>query len=221
MKRWIAIGILLVLCLGMLFSLRSTGDELNSAGARLNLMQAELASTQTVLTSTQTVLTSTQAELASTQTILTSTQSEVENMKEALADLQVSYEGLIAGHGYTIKDPTYRQMMDFIEKDKTEREQYIEDEYICQDFAMDVCNNAEEEGIRCAYVTILFPDGKGHAIVAFNTIDKGLIYIESLHDDIVKPEIGKRYYKCVIAKPGYRYERPDYDDTIEKILVIW
>ena len=221
MKRWIAIGILLVLCLGMLFSLRSTGDELNSAGARLNLMQAELASTQTVLTSTQTVLTSTQAELASTQTILTSTQSEVENMKEALADLQVSYEGLIAGHGYTIKDPTYRQMMDFIEKDKTEREQYIVGEYVCEDFAMDVCNNAEEEGIRCAYVTIHYPEESGHAIVAFNTIDKGLIYIEPQTDELVEPRIGKRYYKCVIAKPGSRYVRPDYDDTIEKILVIW
>jgi len=108
----------------------------------------------------------------------------------------------------------------FIEKDKTNREQYIEDKYICQDFAMDVCNNAEKEGIRCAYVIIHYPEG-GHAIVAFNTIDKGLIYIESQSDELVEPRIGKRFYKCVIAKPGYQYARPDYDDTIEKILVIW
>lgn len=213
MKSWIAIGILLVLCLGMLFSLRSTGDELNSARAGLRLVQTELTSTQTELTSTR-------AELASTQTVLTSTRAEVEATKEELADLYVSYEGLITGHGYTINDPTYRQMMNFIEKDKTDRERYIEDEYVCEDFAMDVCNNAEEEGIRCAYVTIHYPQD-GHAIVAFNTIDKGLIYIESQSDELVEPKIGKRYYKCVIAKPGYRYVRPDYDDTIEKILVIW
>jgi len=221
MKRWIAIGFRVVLCLGMLFLLLSTGDELNSARSGLRLAQAELASTQAELASMQTVLTSTRAELASTQTVLTSTQAEVENMKEELADLQISYEGLITGHGYTIKDPTYRQMVSFIEKDKTNREQYIEDKYICQDFAMDVCNHAEEQGIRCAYVNILFPDGRGHAIVAFNTIDKGLIYIEPQTDELVKPEIGKRYYKCVIAKPGYRYEKPDYNDTIEKILIIW
>jgi len=221
MKRWIAIGILLALCLGMLFSLRSTGDELNSARAGLRLAQAELALTQVELASTQTELTSTRAELASTQTVLTSTRAEVEATKEELADLQISYEGLVAGHGYTIKDPTYRQMVSFIEKDKTEREQYIEDEYICQDFAMDVCNHAEEEGIRCAYVNILFPDGKGHAIVAFNTIDRGLVYIEPQTDELVEPRIGKHYYKCVIAKPGSRWVRPDHDDTIERIIIIW
>ncbi len=213
MKSWIAIGALLALCLGMLFSLRSTGDELNSARAGLRLAQTELTSTQVDLETTRDSLSSVEAELASAQ-------AEVETIKEELTDLQIDYEGLMAGHGYTIKDPTYRQMMDFIEKDKTDREQYIEDGYVCEDFAMDVCNNAEEEGIRCAYVIIHYPES-GHAIVAFNTVDKGLIYIESQSDELVEPRIGKHYYKCVIAKPGYRYENPDYDDTIEKILVIW
>lgn len=214
MKRWIAIGILVALCLLLLFTLESTRDELDLAKGELNLVRTELTSTQTVLTSTQVELASAQAELASTQ-------AEIETVKEELADLQIDYAGLIAGHGYTIKDPPYRQMMDFIREDRTDKERYIEGEYVCENFSMDVCNNAEEEGIRCAYVSLWFPEGIGHAIVAFNTIDKGLIYIEPQSDELVEPRIGKHFYKCVIAKPGYRYEKPDYDDTIEKILVVW
>ena len=199
MKRWIAIGILLVLCLTLFAFLGSGYVTLKLARAELNTTQAELASTQ--------------AELESILDSLNSTQAE-------LAELQISYKGLINGHGYTIKDPTYKQMMDFIKEDKTDKRQYIKGEYVCENFAMDVCNHAEEEGIRCAYVTIHYPDG-GHAIVAFNTIDKGLIYIESQSDELVEPVIGEHYYQCVIPKAGYYYEEPDYDDTIEGLLVIW
>ena len=192
MKRWIAIGILVALCL-VLFSL--TGD----TTGKLELKRAELASAQTKLASTQT---------------------EFETTKEELIDLQVSYDGLLSGHGYTIKDPTYKQMMKFIGGDKTDKKQYIEGEYVCKNFAADACNRAEEKGIRCAYVSIDYPDG-GHAIVVFNTIDRGLIYIEPQHDDIVNPVIGKHYYECVVPKPGHYYEEPDYDDTIKEILIIW
>jgi hypothetical protein len=199
MKRWITIGILAALCLVMLVVVGITSDELDSATARLDSMQAELDSLK--------------SELALTQ-------DELGTRKGELTDLQVSYDGLVAGHGYTMKDPTYKEMMDFIRKDKTDSKQYVEGEYICEDFAMDVCNNADEEGIRCAYVTIHYPDG-GHAIVAFNTIDRGLIYIEPQSDELVNPVVGKHYYKCVIPEPGYYHEEPAYDDTIEKILVIW
>ncbi|GAI54885.1 unnamed protein product, partial [marine sediment metagenome] len=121
-------------------------------------------------------------------------------------------------HGYTIKDPTYNRMMSFIGEDKTDKKRYVEGKYTCSHFAMDVCNNAEEEGFRCAFAIILYAEG-GHAIIAFNTIDEGLIYIEPQGDELVEPEIGKSYYQCVIPEPGR--EKPDYDDTIEEILVIW
>ena len=205
-RFWIAIGCLIALCIFFVSLFGVTYDRLELARAELSLTQNEL-----VLTSEE--LEYTQAELASTQ-------ADIETTKGELADLQISYEGLIAGHGYTIKDPAYKQLMSFIKEDKTDKEQYIEDEYVCENFAMDVCNNAEKEGIRCAYVIIHYPEG-GHTIVAFNTIDKGLIYIEPQSDELVNPRIGKHYYKCVVPKPGYRYEKPDYDDTIEKILVIW
>ena len=61
--------------------------------------------------------------------------SELDEKEAELADLQTSYDGLMAGHGYTIKDPTYKEMMSFISDDDTDKAEYIVDEYECTDFA--------------------------------------------------------------------------------------
>jgi len=131
-------------------------------------------------------------------------------------------EGVSAalGHGYTIIDPTYKQAIKFLEEDETDENKFMEDIYVCSHFARDVCNNAESEGLRCAFVEIRYPDG-GHSIIAFNTTDEGIVYFEPQSDEIVKPVVGKWYYKCVEPKPGYRYEKPSFDDTIVDIVVIW
>jgi hypothetical protein len=128
-----------------------------------------------------------------------------------------------AGHGYTLKDPTYGQAVFFINVDRTNENEYIEGSYgvyVCSHFARDVCNNAEEEGIRCAYVEIRYPDG-GHAIIGFDTVDEGLVYFDAITDERVRPVIGDRYHQCIEAKEGYYYEEPSFDDTIMDILVIW
>ncbi len=127
------------------------------------------------------------------------------------------------GHGYTLRDPTYNEVITFLREDKTDRNKYIEDTYgvyVCSHFARDVNNNAEEAGLRCAFVELRYLEG-GHAIIAFNTIDKGLVYFEPRTDDRVRPVEGKRFYQCVEPKPGYYYEKPAFDDTIMDILVIW
>jgi len=126
----------------------------------------------------------------------------------------------VLGHGYPIKDPTYKQAIKFLKEDETNKNDFVEDIYVCSHFARDVCNNAESEGLRCAFVEIRYSDG-GHSIIAFNTTDEGLVYFEPQSDEIVKPIVGKRYYECVEPKPGYRYEKPPFDDTIVDILVIW
>ena len=124
------------------------------------------------------------------------------------------------GHGYTLKNPTYRGAVAFLRRDSTDGNNFIEDGYVCSHFARDVCNNAEAAGLRCAFISLRYPDG-GHAIIAFETVDEGLIYFDPQTDEEVKPVIGKRYYQCVEPKPGYYYEEPSFDDTIKDILVIW
>jgi hypothetical protein len=128
------------------------------------------------------------------------------------------------GHGYTLRDPTYEEAVAFMEEDKTSDNEYDNSDYgvyVCSHFARDVCNNAEAEGLRCAVVHLVYPGTVGHAIVAFDTIDEGMVYFEAMTDARTNPEIGKRYYKCIETKPGYYYAEPDYDDTIMDILVTW
>ncbi|MCD6470422.1 hypothetical protein J7L29_06460 [Candidatus Bathyarchaeota archaeon] len=118
-----------------------------------------------------------------------------------------------AGRGYTIRDPTFQEVLNFIRIDKTDRNKYSEN-YTCINFAADVKNNAFKAGYRCGLVYIRFPE-TAHTIVAFNTTDKGIIFIEPQFDDIVILEIGKSYSKL----NGYR--EPPYDDTILYYIIIW
>jgi len=121
------------------------------------------------------------------------------------------------GHGYTLRDPTYRETVTFLRQDKTDENEFVEDTYgvyVCSHFARDVSNNAEEEGLRCAFVELRYSDG-GHSIIAFDTIDRGLIFFEPQFDDVVKVVISQSYSQL------NNYQNPDYDDIIEDILVIW
>jgi len=127
------------------------------------------------------------------------------------------------GHGYTLRDPAYNEVVTFLREDKTDENQYVEDTYgvyVCSHFARDVCNNAEEAGLRCAFVELRYLDG-GHSIIAFNTIDEGLVYFSPQTDERAKPVVGKWFYQCIEPKPGYYYEKPPFDDTIMDILIIW
>ncbi len=79
-------------------------------------------------------------------------------------------------------NPTYAELVAFIGQDTTDAKDYLEHPrigYVCADFAEDVHNNAEAAGIRAASVSIDFEgDEEGHALNVFETIDKGLVYID-------------------------------------------
>ena len=97
---------------------------------------------------------------------------------------------LVGGDGEPIElinnpnatNPTYEELVAFIQQDTTDTNDYLEHPrigYVCADFAEDVHNNAEAAGIRAAWVS-LHNEGsdKGHACNAFDTIDMGLVYID-------------------------------------------
>jgi hypothetical protein len=106
---------------------------------------------------------------------------------------QYTYEDnkvLVGGDGEPIMlidnpnavNPTYAELVAFIEQDTTDTNDYLIDPligYVCADFAEDVHNNAEAAGIRAASVSVDFDGSEdGHALNAFDTIDKGLVYID-------------------------------------------
>lgn len=140
-----------------------------------------------------------------------------DRLKESNSEL----DKLRSGNRYEMHDPTYIEVKDFIRQDKTEKIPYDDETFICADYASVVNNNAEDIGMRCCYIALNFEED-GHSLVGFNTIDKGMIFIEPQSDEWVKNlEVGNDYWTgCVIPESGYYYEN-DPDDTITGVFYFW
>lgn len=120
-----------------------------------------------------------------------------------------------SGSFYKVHDPTYDEMKAFLFEDTTDNNTYSVPFYMCRHFAMDVKNHATAYGIRCGYVEFYGSNKNtpgqpssewiGHAMVCFDTVDKGLIYIESQNDNECNISMGNVYWSIVI----------------EDLLVIW
>jgi len=120
-----------------------------------------------------------------------------------------------AGTGYDLRDPTYSEMNRFLGGDDTDQNEYVDGSYSCTDFAADLNNNAVQFGYNTAYVYISYADGTGHATAAFQTIDKGLIFIEPQFDDEVQVVIGSSYSEL------NGFQAADHDDTITRYVLVW
>ncbi|GAI92682.1 unnamed protein product, partial [marine sediment metagenome] len=93
-----------------------------------------------------------------------------------------------------VSDVSWAEVKAFLEKDTTEDNEYIEGVYVCKHFVRDVINNAEAAGIRAGYVVVKFEDGTQHALICFNTTDRGLVFVESQGSDrIIFMEVGGNY----------------------------
>jgi len=91
-----------------------------------------------------------------------------------------------------LKNPTFQELRDFILKDPTNRNKFVLNQYECRHFATEVNNNAEANDLRCAFVLLGYDRGQ-HAVVAFDTTDRGLVYIEPQTDAAIHPEVGGSY----------------------------
>jgi hypothetical protein len=77
-------------------------------------------------------------------------------------------------------DPTWDQVVAFLKADGTDEMEYVAADFMCGSFAQEVHNNAEKAGIRAAWVGVdLAGKQVGHAVNAFNTTDRGLVYTDS------------------------------------------
>lgn len=102
-------------------------------------------------------------------------------------------------------NPSYAELVAFIVEDTTNLNYFVDggpDGYVCADFAEDVHNNAEAAGIRAAWVGVNFEDNdEGHALNAFETTDKGLVYIDCVGwDTIAYVEKEREYGRIDIAQ---------------------
>ena len=93
-------------------------------------------------------------------------------------------------------NPSYTELVAFIKEDSTDEHRYADSvdvyigaaevPYVCSNFAEDVHNNAEAAGIRAAWVSIDFYEAlEGHALNAFETTDRGIVYIDCTGEGLV------------------------------------
>ena len=109
------------------------------------------------------------------------------------------------------------EVLQFLATDKTDQHVYGQlneygQGYYCSDFSDDLVHNAQLQGIEAHRVDILFTHTVGHAIVVFNTIDRGKVYVEPQTDQI--------YYQVAV---GNALCTKDYnlcvgDEPIRKLL---
>jgi len=113
--------------------------------------------------------------------------SERNSFLEQINNLNNELNMLKLPNKYHLRDPTEREVLDFIDMDKTDRNEYDYYDYSCVNFASDVDSNAAKLGIRCGVLYFDYWsydweteiwDIYGHAINVFDTSDNGRLYVD-------------------------------------------
>ncbi len=196
--------------------LSSTEQALVSTQAQLSSREQELASTQSELSSTEQTLASTQSELGSTEQTLASTQSELKEAEakiilfqetfgaDVFSGVQPLYEKESIGGRLQINltdnqiatDPNWQELIAFLLADPTDDKYYQKNIFDCGNFAEMLHNNAEAAGNTATFVAVFFEDEDiGHALNAFKTTDKGLVYVDCTGDDWHLPTFWEWLYE--------------------------
>lgn len=132
--------------------------------------------------------------------------------------LETGARGDYEGWGYFVKDPTYAEALKFISEDKTNKMEYIKDEFVCHEFSYMFKNNAYQKGYRCFFVHVALAESD-HMIVGFNTTDRRIVFIEPQNDCLVDLRVGDHYWnECVLSPLNYA---PTYDDTVVHFKIFW
>lgn len=101
-------------------------------------------------------------------------------------------DNISGNQSVALKNPTFQELKEFVLADNTHRHPFVPNEYECRNFATDMVNNAVHKGLLAGFVLICYNQGQ-HAVVAFNTTDRGLIYIEPQTNASIDVKVGGTY----------------------------
>jgi hypothetical protein len=214
-------------------------NNLLQARSESNLLRIEMGTLETnleiannSLAETQGDLTSAQQELSSAKSTISSLESQLELYKDTWGSVYSGVQPRADIVNYeTASNPTWTQLLDFLLEDKTDRKTYVPGVYMCGNFARDVHNNAERAGIRAAYVRVELPDAY-HALNAFKTTDRGLVFIDctgleagqpgpSNRDTIVNVRLWKSYVpKSLFPESGWSVTWENMG-TVRDVEIYW
>jgi len=141
----------------------------------------------------------------------------------------------------SLRNPSWAELKAFLLKDDTDKMKYVYPIVVCADFADKLKRNAEEAGWRCGVVRLSMTGytdpynygiahDAGHACNAFETTDRGLIYIDctglpqnsGFHQDrIVDIQIGEQYNPQYIFPSGGWYVPSEQMGVVVGIDIQW
>ena len=143
---------------------------------------------------------------------------------EKLPVLDAQYDNITIQDYSKATDQNWTTVLNFLENDSTYKILYSYPNFTCGNFAQKVHDDAEAQGIRCGLVAISFtnvatpgwdvPDGPfglpfvrtigtdnaGHAVVVFNTTDRGPVYVDETNDGV------NGSIKIGYLQPGQEYD---------------
>jgi len=109
-----------------------------------------------------------------------------------------------AGRSYTLRDPTFSELEEFLKNDETETLRWSPEGYSPVDLAAKLKENAAKAGLRCGLALVYHEAGLS-ILNCFNTVDKGIVYVEPWND------------RTFTLKPGDYYVQW----RVLKITIIW
>jgi hypothetical protein len=118
------------------------------------------------------------------------------------------------------KNPTWQQLKDFMQQDKTDEDTYDTVVNPCGAFAETIYNNAEAGGIRAAFVAITLQGSTmGHACNAFETTDMGMAYVDCTGMTIEESLADSSQHLSPDGKPARIFGQADSHDKIAYVAV--
>ncbi len=190
--------------MGLLFYLPSCApvvspEEYNTLQSRLDNAQYEIDALKANLAALQDNYENLQADYEGLQ-------GDYEGLQDDYVKLRADYESSLERlEQSTLKNPTWSELRNLLEQDDTDTLTYLENSFDCTGFAITLRDHAWRYSIRGAYVEVGFSGKEGHALNAFETTDKGLIYVDNTEaDQIAYVEINQPY--GTIHLEGVRFE---------------
>ena len=118
----------------------------------------------------------------------------------------------------------WKELVRFIEDDHTNWNKYDPDYYVCLDFSTTLVENARKQNIKAWVVLVdYYNEEFGHAFVAFETTDLGIVFIEPQGDNrYLGVEKGKPLcdswglYKCMGTIKSIEYDQCDHSRRCTK-----
>jgi len=131
-----------------------------------------------------------QSEISKLKSILTNTQSQLDKLQSETSRFQdrISKERIV--------QPSYSDVLAFMEEDDTDKQTYVSENYtfICTDFTDRFIGNFLKKGFFSCEAILYFANNQSHSIVAINTTDEGLVFIDPQIDKVMTSlRVGDNY----------------------------